>query len=365
MVDSFEEKRSVRGRVSRDKALRVMFLAVLLQISWPRRLTSQAIVAQLPFYGDGKRPRALYRDIETLTNYPVVDLPEPGAENLVEWCSEQQKRERLSLSYDRQAGTFGLERPVFSSIEIDEDEARAFVALQEGFTPGAPYAKAVQALLARWSWLFSQKSQQLVARKRKRRARPALLPLSPVEDYSKHGEVILKLDQALEEGAYLLFAYTPLTQNWDAEPIQQVHVEPYELEYRDGHWYFTAYLAEQNGFVDYRVDRIQPKSMVLTDPYDRFPPGSRRRLGTKIRYWVSPMLARHGTLSARLREQKVVLSGENDGAIVEGYAKSIWWARRLLLGYGAQVKALEPEELVQAMRKEAEMMNGLYQVEEN
>ena len=42
---------------------------------------------------------------------------------------------------------------------------------------------------------------------------------------------------------------------------------------------------------------------------------------------------------------------DNDqGAIVEGYAKSIWWARRLLLGYGEQVKALAPQKLVDAMR---------------
>lgn len=360
MEDSFEEKRSIRGRDSRDKSLRVVFLAVLLQISWPRRLTSQEIIAQLSFYSEGKRPRALHRDIQTLTGYPVTDLPEPGAEDLAAWCSEQQEREHLAISYDRQTGTFGLEQPVFSSLDIDEDEARAFVALQEGFTPGAPYAKAVQALLTRWSWLFSKKSQQLVARKRKRQARPVLLPLSPVEDYSKHGEIILRLDRALEEGAYLSFAYTPLSQSWDAEPVQQVHVEPYELEYREGHWYFTAYLAEQDGFVDYRVDRIQPGSVVLTDSYDRFAPGSRQRHGIKIRYWVSPMLARHGTLSARLREQKVTLSGENSGAIVEGYAKSIWWARRLLLGYGSQVKALEPVELVQTMRQEVEMMGTLY-----
>ena len=55
------------------------------------------------------------------------------------------------------------------------------------------------------------------------------------------------------------------------------------------------------------------------------------------------MLARHGSLSARLREQHATMLEDNQGAIVEGYAKSVWWARRLLLGYGEQVKALGPE----------------------
>ncbi len=156
MADSFEEK-PVRSSASKDKSRRTTLLAVLFQISWPRRLTSQEIVAQLPFYGSAKRPRALYRDIETLTGCQVRDLPESGGENLTAWCADQQKQGHLAISYDSHAGTFGLEQPVFA-IEIDEDEARAFVALQEGFIPGTPYAKAVQLLLARWAWLFSTKS---------------------------------------------------------------------------------------------------------------------------------------------------------------------------------------------------------------
>ena len=363
MEDNLKEYVSFRGKASRAKSLRTTLLAVLFQVSWPDGLTSQQIIAELPFYGESARPRALHRDIETLTGSLLQDLPEPVSGGLKEWCREQQRRRLLALSYDRRTGVFRLEQSVFS-IDISEDEARAFVALHEGFTPGTPYAEAVQTLLKRWAWLFSEKSHLLVARKRKRRARPLLLPLSPVEDYSRHGDVILKLDRALEEGAYISFAYTPLGQSWDAEPIQHQHIEPYELEYRDGHWYFTAYLPDQGNFVDYRVDRIHPESLKLADSRDRFTPGTRLRHGVKIRYWVAPMMARHGSLSARLREQQVTLLDEDQGAIVEGYAKSIWWARRLLLGYGAQVKALEPEELVQAMRREVEMMSKTYEVEE-
>lgn len=54
---------------------------------------------------------------------------------------------------------------------------------------------------------------------------------------------------------------------------------------------------------------------------------------------------------------------DNAGAEVEGYAKSIWWARRLLLGYGSQVRALAPPELVQAMREETRAMSRLYDEE--
>ncbi len=344
---------------SSDKSLRTVLLAVLFQVSWPRRLTRQEIFDQLPLYGENPK-RALYRDIETLTDCQVDDLPEPDAENLAEWCAEQRDLKRLAITYERQTHTFGLAQSFFS-LDISEDEARAFVALQEGFSPGTPFAEAVQRLLKHWEWLFTEKSHQLVRQKRKRHARPVLLPLSPVVDYSQHGETILLLDQALEEGAYVSFAYTPLTHSWDAEPVLHEHTEPYELEYRDGHWYYTAYVLALNVFLDYRVDRIRPGS--LRKDHDRFYPGIRQRPGVKIRYWVSPMLARHGSLSVRLREQQVTMLGDDQGAIVEGYAKSVWWARRLLLGYGEQVKALEPEKLVLAMRESAEAMSRLYEEE--
>ena len=98
----------------------------------------------------------------------------------------------------------------------------------------------MQHLMRRWDWLFSDKSHQLVQQKRKRHACFVMLPLSPLVDYSQHGNTILVLDQALDEDAYVSFAYTPLTQSWDAAPLLHEHTEPYELEFRDGRWYFTT-----------------------------------------------------------------------------------------------------------------------------
>lgn len=343
---------------STHKALRTVLLAVLFHMHWPKRLLREELAARLsPLYGENPFP-ALYRDLLTLTGVPVEELPRPDEPWLADWCLEQQRRRLLALTYDRRDRTFGLEQSLFS-LTITEAQAQAFVALQEGFSPGVPFASAVQALLERWSWLFSADSHALVAQKRKRRARPLLLPLSPVEDYSQHGNTILSLDQALEQGSYLSFAYVPLSQEWNAPPQQQERVEPYELEYRDGHWYFTGYLLDAGYFVDYRVDRIVPGSVDASR--ERFLPGNRRRRGVKIRYWVSPMLARHRSLSSRLQEQQVTVLAQDQGAIVEGYARSLWWARRLLLGYGEQVRALDPPELVQMMHETTKAMYGLYE----
>jgi predicted DNA-binding transcriptional regulator YafY len=356
MENTLRSRREIDA--SSAKSVRTMLLAVLLQVCWPKRLTKEDIVRRIPLYGSSQRQRAVERDIKTLTATPVDALPEPGDPGLDEWCKQQQRMQRLAITYERQTRTFALAQSIFS-LDISEEEARAFVALQDGFTPGTPFAESVQQLLKRWEWQFNEKSRQLLHLKRKRQARAVLLPLSPVVDYSQHNEIILKLDEALEEHAYVSFAYAPLTQSWDDEPIWHEHTEPYELEYRDGHWYYTGYVSDLNTFLDYRVDRIRPGS--LRKEHERFYPGSRHRSGIKIKYWVSPMLARHGSLSVRLHDQHMTLMENDQGAIVEGYAKSLWWARRLLLGYGEQVKALEPQELVEMMRETAQAMGRLYE----
>jgi hypothetical protein len=356
-----ETQRAWEGKyTSTKKPLRTVSLAILFHTYWPKRLARDELIKHLaPFYGTTPIP-ALYRDLETLTGIPVESLPEPNDPGLDEWCVAQRRLKRFAITYDRHAISFGLAQSFFT-IDIDEDEARAFVALQEGFTPGTPYADAVRRLLKRWEWLFNAKSHQLVLRKRQRRARPVVLPLSPVVDYSQHEETILQLDKALEAGVYISFAYTPLTQSWDADPVWHEHIEPYELEYRDGHWYFTAFVLELNTFLDYRVDRIRPGS--VRPARESFAPNVRKGPGVKIQYWVSPMLARHASLSARLREQQVTLLENDQGAIVAGYARSTWWARRLLLAYGEHVKALAPEELVEMMRETVHAMNELYEEE--
>ena len=90
-----------------------MLLAVLFQVSWPKRLTRREIIDQVPFYGESQRQRALYRDIEMLTDTQVEDLLEPTAENLTDWCAEQRRLKRLAITYDRHAGTFGLAQSFF------------------------------------------------------------------------------------------------------------------------------------------------------------------------------------------------------------------------------------------------------------
>src|SRR5260370_24428501 len=180
--DAFEQQKVIIKRSKKQvtnpstgKSVRVMLLAILLQIAGQTRLTREEIFEQIPYYGQNPQ-KALYRDLTTLSGELVEDLPDPGHEHLDEWCAEQQRRGRLAITYDRYTGTFGLVQSAFK-LDINEDEARAFIALQESFTPGTPYADAMQKSLDRWDWLFSEKGRRLVNQNRSPLDLPVLFAL--------------------------------------------------------------------------------------------------------------------------------------------------------------------------------------------
>ena len=86
--------------------------------------------------------------------------------------------------------------------------------------------------------------------------------------------------QQLSAEACLYFRLYSAYAKLGREPVLHEHTEPYELEYRDGHWYYTAYVLALNTFLDYRVDRMRPGS--LRKEHDRFSPAIRQRPEVKF-----------------------------------------------------------------------------------
>ncbi len=130
--------------------------------------------------------------------------------------------------------------------------------------------------------------------------------------------------------------------------------EPLEI-WMSAHAYVAVWCEEAQRELDLRLDRIVPGSV-------RLHPRSatrRQRRGERIRYWLAPEIAQGG-VSARLEKQEV-RHQEDGSAIVSGIARSRFWARRLLLSYGSNARALYPPTLVAEMRQVAQEMARLYE----
>lgn len=121
------------------------------------------------------------------------------------------------------------------------------------------------------------------------------------------------------------------------------------------HMYVSVWCEVAQSELDLRLDRIVPGSLHMH-------PRSatrRQRRGERIRYWLAPEIAQGG-VSVRLEKQEV--HHQTDGsAIVSGIARSRFWARRLLLSYGSNARALWPSTLVEDLRRTSEEMAQRYQ----
>jgi predicted DNA-binding transcriptional regulator YafY len=121
------------------------------------------------------------------------------------------------------------------------------------------------------------------------------------------------------------------------------------------HIYVAVWCEDAGRELDLRLDRIVPGSI------SQHPRSAtrRQRRGERIRYWLAPEIAQGG-VSVRLEKQEVRYQADGS-AVVSGIARSRFWARKLLLGYGSNARALAPPALVEEMRRTAEEMLRLYE----
>lgn len=161
-----------------------------------------------------------------------------------------------------------------------------------------------------------------------------------------------QLRLALRQHRTIAFRYRP-AHSGEGMPTRHQHDEVLEIVIGE-HTYVSVWCEQAQRFLDLRVSRIVPESLELEPRVA----AERTRRGVPIRYWASPTLVR-GEITERLEHQTV--ERQDDGsAIVSGLARDLFRARRLLLGYGANARALAPEALVREMEREVREMAAHY-----
>ena len=184
------------------------------------------------------------------------------------------------------------------------------------------------------------------------------LAFQPADAWEKHKDNLSVVERAMERHQLLEFLYLSLRHPEGTEP--KLHqVEPYNLEYRDGHLYFEGYNLKTDKVYPYRVDRLVPGTVKLLP--DMFVPRQKTTPLITIRYRLSAEIARFGA-SIRFRNQRE--ERQPDGSVVvTAEANNLFEATRKLLRYGSCCRVLEPPELVELMRTEAVKLATLYEYE--
>jgi predicted DNA-binding transcriptional regulator YafY len=143
-------------------------------------------------------------------------------------------------------------------------------------------------------------------------------------------------------------------------------IEPLGVIFSGGAWYLVAWCRLRQDFRHFRTDRIQTLDMLV----ESFP----ARLDFSLAAHVEQQMARQETFPARIwftkqaqerarRESYATLVEERQrdgGTEFTLYTYCYEWLARWLLSFGADAEAVEPEELRQRVRVQAEATVARY-----
>lgn len=234
--------------------------------------------------------------------------------------------------------------PVYTPAEL-----RTLALIRDTFDPRHPQFAQVGALLERLTGGLSDAQRAEYGRRAVRRA-----PVRPAIDYAAYSGLIEQLERAIAVRQPVSFRYRAAGGRERVHP----HVEPYEIEYYERHFYLVAYTSLSRQILDFRIDRIAD----LVGQDLRLPPGTeRQRPLIAFRYRLAGALAQ-GELSERFEGQRVVERLENGDVIVEAQGRSDFFIIQTLLRYRANAELLDPPWLRERLVAEVRALAALYGV---
>lgn len=234
---------------------------------------------------------------------------------------------------------------------LADEDVDALVHVRDAFAEGHPHALAVQRCLDKLTTNLSPEQS-----KRWRR-RPALrVPLKPAIDYDHCAWLIQWLEAAIGKRQQIAFWYRPTTRDTQ---VWHAHLDPYEIEFTDGHFYLLAFEHEYGTFPVFRIDRIVQDNARRSPellPSMQLPRRERKPIHFTYRLpaaFADSGVSEHFTIHAIHRDEQYVT--------VEASDPSEFKIVRVLLAYGENALLLSgPTTLMERMREKVRLTAEQY-----
>jgi proteasome accessory factor C len=282
----------------------------------------------------GVTERQLREDLELLW---MCGLPGYGPGDLIDMAIDG---DQVTITYDA-----GIDRP----LRLTPDEALALaVALRMlAETPGLADRAAVQSALSKVESAAGGLADSPVA---------VRLP--------GNADRLDTIRSAVERRKALHITYYAATRDETTERV----VDPMRVLVAEGHSYLEAWCRRAEAVRLFRVDRID--GMTELDEPSAPPPRARPTdlrdgifLPTADQPLVTLRVGRGGRWITEHYPCEKVVEESAEYWLVSLRAADLGWARRLVLGLGPGVTVVEPPELAEAVRDQAEVALAAYGIE--
>lgn len=269
------------------------------------------------------------------------------------------------LQYDAATARYSLATDTMTLLRLSSAELDALCVLAYAFHGGQTILGGREFFKRLRAALPEEQRQSLDVVLRGNALPPSLVKLDlqlPILEDAQV-ETLHLLQQAMRERRTVDFAYQPTSRAGEQQAAPTMHYGDAVEEIRAdaAHVYVSVWCEEAPtpGVLDLRLERFVAGSIKLQPKQAR----EHQRYFPQVRYCLARRIAQGG-VTEWLEQQQVEMQ-EDGSAIVSGRARSLFWARQLLLKYGENARALDPPRLVEMMRAAVEGMRAVYAEGEN
>ncbi len=275
-----------------------------------------------------------------------------------------KKKLGVEIAYDRPEGVYWLaDRGDAAWLDLTDDDLAAIGFIYKTFEASGPEAERVRDFLEHIGNLLSPERRAAV-----QRLRPAIsIDLRELDERPISARVMQVVQQAAHEHRRLGFNYRASSQE---DRLPRYHeVEPYDIVFRNGHWYLEGYdlfsRGAQHGEVsqqkhrEFRLQGILDDDRLAVLP-EHLPPGRRPQKRYVVRYRLTAPATVHG-VSRHFADMRVEHLPDGS-ALVAGTTHDPWAAARELLHYGESCVVLGGDEVLGQVRKMVAAMAKSYEL---
>ncbi len=173
--------------------------------------------------------------------------------------------------------------------------------------------------------------------------------VTPSQKFNLDDSQLLQIQKAIQEKQVMHIRYHGYNKN----EVSERDVEPYQLYYSDGVWYFEAYCRLRKDVREFRLSRID-KLTLLNEYFSK-----RRKSKVSVAQTVEVCIRFDARILRWVRERQHYGFVREEAAVMVYHVHDVSEIKAWILGWGAEAEVIAPKSLRKELRETAQKLANL------